>query len=724
MFSFGKVGGGTPTQPIPVTFPNTIGAYPGQQVELWYYNEAPDGTAPNQWEMFGHGTVSNDGKLIVSNPGVGIPRFCCGAGFPRRPLPPPNNPPPENAPEKRPDDCECGDPVDLATGILSMRSTDFHIEGQVPLALQRTYRTLDPTVGPFGVGGRHNYEFFVRAVSPDMALLLTPENQRPRFARQADGSLVNTDRPQLRGARLTQDADENWRLRFKEGAEWRFTYAGSGVTIQQVTDPLGRILQYTYDAAGRLIAVTDPAGGITRYAYDTQGRLQSWTDPRGTVRAQNSYDPAGRLIEQVQADGGLWRLVYTVVAGTVVQTTETDPEGRMSVYRFGPSGFPHGVQDGQGQVATTQRQAGTNLVQGTTDPLGRTTSYTYDTLGNATSRTDALGTTTYQFDPVLSKPIQVTDPLGNVLTLEYDPQANLVAITEPVENLKPPAERLKTTFLYDAQGRVQSRRDPLGAITQYEYDSPGNLTAVVDPLGNRTQYGYDIVSRLINLRDASGRTTRFAYDALDRRIQVTDALGQTTQATYDANGNLTGVTDSLGRVTTQEFDAMDRLIRRADPLGRVTTFTYDRRGHLISMTDAKGQTTTHIYDAQGRRIRSSFADGTSVEAVYDAADRLLAIRDSEAGTIEFTYDALDRLVEERSDAGVVSYRYDGLGRRTQMIVNGQAPVEYAYDASSQVAAISQPPVGTVYLTYDARHQRSDVTLPNQVHMRYAYNGVE
>jgi YD repeat-containing protein len=413
MFTFGKVGGGTPTAPIPVTLPNTIGAYPGQQVELWYFNEAPDGTAPNQWEMFGLGTVSNDGKLIVSNPGVGIPRFCCGATLPRRPQPPPDTPQRERAPEKSPEECECADPVDLATGILSMRSTDLHIEGQVPLTLQRTYRTLDPTVGPFGLGGRHNYDLFVRAVSTDLAVLLTPDTQRPRFARQADGSFANADRPQLRGARLTQEADGTWRLRFKEGAEWRFnsagwliakadrhgntlvvfrdsqqrvssvadpagrevrfTYAGSGATIQQVTDSLGRTVQYTYDAAQRLIAVTDAIGGITRYAYDAQDRLQSWTDPRGTRRAQTTYDAAGRVIEQVQADGGLWRLAYTVVAGTVVQTTETDPEGRVSVYRFGPGGFPQGVQDGQGQVSSTQREAGTNLLQGTTDPLGRST---------------------------------------------------------------------------------------------------------------------------------------------------------------------------------------------------------------------------------------------------------------------------------------------------------------------------------------------------------------
>jgi hypothetical protein len=131
MFSFGKVGGGTPTQPIPVTVPNTIGAYPGQQVELWFFNEAPDGTAPNQWELFGLGTVSTDGTRIVSNPGVGIPRFCCGALEVRRPLPPPDTPAAETAPEPSPEQCPtCGGPIDLASGIVYSTATELAIRGR------------------------------------------------------------------------------------------------------------------------------------------------------------------------------------------------------------------------------------------------------------------------------------------------------------------------------------------------------------------------------------------------------------------------------------------------------------------------------------------------------------------------------------------------------------------------------------------------------------------
>ncbi|MBI3045911.1 MAG: hypothetical protein HYY78_24145 [Betaproteobacteria bacterium] len=80
LFYFFREGGGTPTQPVPVTLPNDMEALPGEQVELWYYDEDPfPNPNSHQWRLMGMGTVSADGKSVVSNPGVGIPKFCCGA---------------------------------------------------------------------------------------------------------------------------------------------------------------------------------------------------------------------------------------------------------------------------------------------------------------------------------------------------------------------------------------------------------------------------------------------------------------------------------------------------------------------------------------------------------------------------------------------------------------------------------------------------------------------
>jgi hypothetical protein len=41
--------------------------------------------------------------------------------------------------------------------------------------------------------------------------------------------------------------------------------------------------------------------------------------------------------------------------------------------------------------------------------------------------------------------------------------------------------------------------------------------------------------------------------------------------------------------------------------------------------------------------------------------------------------------------GTVGYQYDTLGRRTEMIALGQAPVSYRYDAVSRLRTITQAP---------------------------------
>jgi len=95
LFNFGKMGGGVPTGNIAIDTPNDVDGLPGDKIDLYYFNEAPDGTAPNRWEKYGTGTVSSDGTRIITdiNPATGlpygIPRFCCGARRNVSPPPPP-----------------------------------------------------------------------------------------------------------------------------------------------------------------------------------------------------------------------------------------------------------------------------------------------------------------------------------------------------------------------------------------------------------------------------------------------------------------------------------------------------------------------------------------------------------------------------------------------------------------------------------------------------------
>ena len=175
MFYFGKRGGGVPTIPIPVTAPNDLGLDPGAKAELWYYNESTDiNEAPNAWSLAGTGTVSTDGQTISTDPGVGIPRFCCGAM-----LYAPRNPTGDSI---NPETCRIassdsdtgngagGNSVDPATGTFVQTVTDLSFPGRIPVAVTRTLRSRDSFHGPWGIGSYLSYDWYLLR-SGDVATL-------------------------------------------------------------------------------------------------------------------------------------------------------------------------------------------------------------------------------------------------------------------------------------------------------------------------------------------------------------------------------------------------------------------------------------------------------------------------------------------------------------------------------------------------------------------------
>ncbi len=774
MYYFGKVGGGTPSQPVPIAAPNELDLPPGTQVELWYYDEAPDGSRPNAWAQYGTGTVSADGSQVVPdlNPATGQPygqpRFCCGGWLYALML----------QAKKAIDDLRggtnlpagktgpsAGEPVDLASGLFVLEKTDLVLPGRLPIVFTRLYRPRGAAAGPFGPGTSHPYHVLL-LVEGDLRTLVLPGGARLAFPKQADGTFRNSTDPRMRGAVLTetgglatlrgkdgttwtfgapafgtaflveqQDRQGN-RLRLtrtgtaqtlmsvqdRTGRELTFTYDGSN-RITSVTDPLGRRVIYTYNAAEYLETVTDPAGGVTRYTYDTNGRMRTITDARGITFLTTEYDANGRVSRQTQADGGVWTFAYTVTGGVITQTVVTDPRGSATTSRFNSMSYLIAQTDAMGQTTSYTRDPSSNLLRSTTDPLGRVTTFTYDANGNLLTITDPLqNARTFTYDATFNTVTSSTDALGNRTTFEYDVKGNLTAITDPEQNLRPEAERLKTTFTYNAFGQPLTTTDPVGNPTTFTYDDVGNLTSVQDPLGNTTTRSYDSVSRLIAQTDPLGKTTRFSYDLLNQLVQLQDPLNGRTTFGYDPNGNLLTVTDARGNTLTHEYDVMDHLSRRVDPLGKEETFSYDGMGNLTGTTDRKHQATTFTSDALDRRIRTEYADGAVATFQYDAGGRLLVADDTQDPhrPITLAYDPLDRLLSETTTRGTVSYAYDTLGRRTQMLVGGQTPVAYAYDANSRLTGLTQADQA-VTLGYDAANRRTLLTLPNAVSTEYQYD---
>ena len=214
------------------------------------------------------------------------------------------------------------------------------------------------------------------------------------------------------------------------GRKTRYEYGTSGTLeeygrLLRVTSAYGtadaEATQYTYDAAGNVIAVTDALGRRTDYAYDRLDRLTSVTapdpdwvsaaDPGPLPRpvTRYTYDLAGRQTTATET-------YENEPAATALRTTryEYDALGRL-VQVTAP--IPSGSDPADAPVMRYAYDANGNLVH-VRDPLGRLTVYQYDTLGRLVRE-------------ILPDPDGAGSAASPVTSYEYDPLGNLTKVIDP-----------------------------------------------------------------------------------------------------------------------------------------------------------------------------------------------------------------------------------------------------------------------------------------------------
>jgi RHS repeat-associated protein len=756
-----------------IVYPNYTNLPPGQRVDFMQYDPDQRG-----WHVYGRGTVTPNGEQVMPDPDVRVWELT-GAMITNTPTPPSIWP--FTWLEGGKSD---GDPVDLSSGLFTLKTTDLHVNDVVPLELTRTYRPNDANSYAFGIGMTNAYDMRLwTPVYPSYqeADLIMPDGGRVHYNRITPGTGFvdaiyesTTSAGRFYKSKVTWN-HVGWELRLRDGTVYeigdeaplqgirdRFgnrieitrrdqNALGSGIgPITQITstngrwiklnydtsnritsavDNGGRRVEYTYNTGGRLATMKNAKGGITNYGYDKNGRMTTIKDPRATTYLTNTYDANGRVSKQTLADGGVFTYAYTLnAAGRVTKTRVTDPMARIREVTFGATSYPVTEARAVGtpieQNTTYEREAGTNLLKSVTDELGRKTAYQHDALGNVTQVTRLAGT-----------------PDAKTTSFTYEPVENQIAsVTDPLLHT--------TTFGYDSFGRVttiedatdrtvtwgytnndsrpDSVTDAAGKTATFDYFA-GDLVATTDPLGNTTRHFVDNVGRPIVVTDPTGRKTTRRYDDVNQVTKVIDPAGQTTLFEHDANGNLTKVTDVRGKIRSFTYSTMNRRLTEVDPLNRTETYVYDKNGNLTKQTDRKGQITTLQYDALDRLTFAGYGTtgttptyASTAGYTYDGANRLTGVNDSVAGISSNVYDGLDRLTSQTTPVAAVGYGYDAAGRRTSMTVPGQAPVTYGFDDADRPLSIAQGG-SSVAFGYDAAGRRGSVTLPNGVSQEYAYD---
>ena len=458
--------------------------------------------------------------------------------------------------------------------------------------------------------------------------------------------------------------------------------------LEKVAWPDGSFWQYSYSGKGIMQSKTDPLGKITTYNYDVKNRVIQGTSPAGKTKAV-LYSGGSSLKSSsiTDADGGVWTYTYDYHKGLLTVKTdplgksttftydadrnltrETAPDGSFTSYTYDGAGNRLSMTDALGKT-TTYTFNGLGQVTSSTDPLGRVSSSTYDDKGRLTETADPLGArTTYAYD-TKGNLTGVTNALSQTSTFTSDAAGNQTSSTDP--------SGATTTFTYDDMGNLLTQTDALGKVAAYEYDARNRIVKVTDPLGNVTSFTYDLKGNKTSQTDANGNVTRYEYDDQDHLVKTIDALGNATSYTYGANGctscgggsdKLTGLTDAKGQTTSYQYDLLSRLTKETDPLGMATSYLYDAVGNLISKTDANGATITYAYNAVNRLTAKSYPDGSSESFTYDAVGRILTATNPTVAYI-YAYDAAGSIISVTDSRGyTIAYSYDLLGNRNRMIL--------------------------------------------------------
>ncbi len=576
------------------------------------------------------------------------------------------------------------------------------------------------------------------------------------------------------------------------GRTLTFTLAGSHVTAVTDSATPPRTLSYGYDAAGNLTDMIDSAGGHWQFGYDTAHLMLTMRTPRfyGDTTTSpspvvtNHYDSTGRVDWQTDQLGRQTSFDYTSMPGS---TLVTDPTGSVRLdqytyglltatikgygsqamsstyYRYDPDSLGRiKVIDGDGNVTSTAYDAQGNPTS-VTDPLNRTTSYTYNSLGEVTSMTEpktvngvavrtttsydaagnmlthsaplldangvvtATATTTYHHDdPAHPGDVtSVTDPLGHTTASSYDSYGDLISVTDAVGD--------KTSYGYDTgRGLRTSMVAPKGNVaganpalstTSYLYDGAGRLSTVRDPLwnsANPTQHQnvrrYDADGDLTSVTDGDNHTTNYAYDAAGEQTSVTRPNGSVQSTGFDGNGRKQTSTDGNNQQTYYSYDASGRLVYTSDPLGRVVRYGYDTASQLITKTDNAGRVTTNNYDAAGELASFSYSDGVTPNVsgiTYDADGQRISMYDG-SGTSTWSYDTLHRLTSTTdATSHTVGYGYDLAGRLTSIAYpNAAGTVSRGFDNANRLHTVTDWAGKTTTFNYDVNSNLVGEVYPN------------
>ncbi|MFI9175622.1 RHS repeat-associated core domain-containing protein [Streptomyces lincolnensis] len=448
-----------------------------------------------------------------------------------------------------------------------------------------------------------------------------------------------------------------------DGDKTLYTHNADG-EVTKVTDPLqhsrhakytNHLVQTAIDAMGS--GADGTGGNTTTYGWDARNNATSAKLPLGATASVTAYQTvAGTDLPRdfTSADGRKDSFTYDTNGNTMSVTT-SGTAGATRSYTYnkatptceGFEGQRCTAKDGNGKVTSFTYDGKGDLRKVTPPaPLGETT-YTYDALGRVETAVDGRGIkTVFGYDT--RDRVKTVSSTNSTVTYAYDGDGNLKVRTDASGTTK---------WDYDELNRESVRTLQNGAQTALAYTPGGEVDYYTDPSG-KTDYTWDAAGRLDHLTAPDGKKTDFDYDNNDKRTKTVYPGGTTQSVGIDKNGRPQTIKTTSGATTLIDLaysyasagkDTTKIRTRTDNAAGRKTTYTYDSQDRLSYALEA---------DSAGTRTASWLY-------CFDKAGNLTAQDGSAATcptTATWTYNDASQLTAQ--NGSTTGWSYDKAGHET------------------------------------------------------------